>query len=177
MSRSLTHHLFRPEVERQGVVALHDADRALDAVVDEHERPGLFPVPPHLEVLGRADRLAAEGRRRFLAPALCVWMCVCVGVRVGVRVVPSILGVILLLSRRHGRHPNRGWSHRRKGVNTLFFHCSANLRCLYVRKICNPYSTSLNNSWKYWWRCLYRIFMALLYMMWFVVLGEKSAQQ
>lgn len=69
-AREKTHHLLRAEVERQLVVALHDAYRALHAVVDEHERPGLLAVPPHLEVFGGADGLAAERGRGFLAPAL-----------------------------------------------------------------------------------------------------------
>lgn len=44
------HHLRRPEVERLLEVALGDAQDALDAVVDERERPRLLAVPPHLHL-------------------------------------------------------------------------------------------------------------------------------
>ena len=67
------HHLVGAEVERLGVVGLHDAVDALDAVVDVAERPRLLPVAPDLDaaaVLGERH-LAAE-RRRSLLPAAVV---------------------------------------------------------------------------------------------------------
>src|SRR5438093_11478874 len=45
---------------------------AFDAVVDKAVRPGLLPVTPHLDLidlLGERD-LTADGRRRFLPPAV-----------------------------------------------------------------------------------------------------------
>ena len=48
----------------------HEAEDALDGVVDVAEGARLLAVAPHLERLRRRDRFAAEGGGRLLAPAL-----------------------------------------------------------------------------------------------------------
>eukprot|EP00964_Phaeocystis_antarctica_P082132 scaffold51468_cov56-Phaeocystis_antarctica.AAC.4 len=63
-------HLVRADVERLLVVRHHQPQDALHRVVDVAEGARLLAVAPHLELLLRGDRLAAEGGRRLLAAAL-----------------------------------------------------------------------------------------------------------
>ena len=59
------HHSVPAEVERLGVVRVHEAVDALDTVVDVHERAGLLAVAPDLDgrVPARSALLAAEELR------------------------------------------------------------------------------------------------------------------
>mmetsp|Transcript_46583 Transcript_46583/g.93993 ORF Transcript_46583/g.93993 Transcript_46583/m.93993 type:complete len:397 (-) Transcript_46583:35-1225(-) len=81
------HHLFRAQVQGHLAVTVHDAQRALHAVVHKHEAPRLLPVAPHLKVVRAADGLAAKRGGRFLPPAL-----------------PGPLGPVHVVVARHARH-------------------------------------------------------------------------
>jgi len=61
--------LYLSPSERPPTQPVHDAQGALDAVLDEHEAPGLLAVAPHLELLRGANGLAAKRRGRLLAAA------------------------------------------------------------------------------------------------------------
>src|SRR5437764_6820240 len=66
-------HLAGAKVDRLVDVAGHDLQRALDAVVDVHEAPGLPSIPPDLDLAvsgrHRLCHLAADCRRSLLAAA------------------------------------------------------------------------------------------------------------
>mmetsp|Transcript_33663 Transcript_33663/g.73446 ORF Transcript_33663/g.73446 Transcript_33663/m.73446 type:complete len:341 (+) Transcript_33663:111-1133(+) len=63
-------HLVSAEVQRHVAVREHDADRALDAVVDEHKRASLLAIAPDLEFGGGDNSLAAERSRDLFAATL-----------------------------------------------------------------------------------------------------------
>ena len=62
-------HLVGADVKGLVVLGAHEAQDALDAVVDEGEGAGLLAVAPHLKGLVGADDLAAEGGGGLLASA------------------------------------------------------------------------------------------------------------
>ena len=66
--RHLVHgdHLVRADVKRLLVVGHHQPQDALDRIVDVAEGARLLAVAPHLELLLRGDRLAAEGGGRLV---------------------------------------------------------------------------------------------------------------
>src|ERR1700692_3475158 len=62
--------LVRAKIKRLAIIRLHNAIDAFDAIIDIHERTGLFAIAPNLYFFVVADRrdLPTDRSRRLLTP-------------------------------------------------------------------------------------------------------------